>query len=127
VETSERRNPGRIGAELEERTLTFAVDVVTFVSLLPKSDVASIVGRQLLRSGSSIGANYREANRAESPVDFAHKLAVSVKEAAETEYWLQLCQRTSLGPPDQLSRLLREADEIIAILSTILRRARGTR
>ncbi len=98
-----------------------------FVSVLPKSDAASVIGRQLLRAGTSIGANYREANRAESPVDFAHKVAVAVKEAAETEYWLQLCERTTLGSSADLQRLAHEADELLAILSTILRRARGAR
>ncbi len=128
METAERRNPRlRKGAELEARTLEFAVAVVRFVSGWSHSDAAAVIGRQLLRAGTSVGANYREANRAESSADFAHKVAVAVKEAAETEYWLLLCRRTDLGNPAQLDTLAREADELIAILSTILRRARGTR
>ncbi len=127
METSESRKATRVGAELEERTLAFAVSVVGFVAALPRTDTGSVVGRQLLRSGTSIGANYREANRAESRVDFAHKVAIAVKEAAETEYWLQLCLRTSLGDPAKLAALTREVDELLAILSTILRRARGAR
>lgn len=83
-----------------------------------------MIGRQLLRSGTSVGANYREANRAESADDFAHKVAIAVKEAAETEYWLLLCQRLNIGKPATLSILAPETSELIAILSTILRRAR---
>jgi four helix bundle protein len=125
LETSEiRKQTKRVGAELEERTLAFAVQVVAFVSSFPRSDSALVIGRQLLRSGTSIGANYREANRAESPSDFAHKVAIAVKEAAETEYWLLLCQRTDIGSHDSLAMLTIETNELIAILSTILRRAR---
>lgn len=82
------------------------------------------MGRQLLRSGTSIGANYREANRAESREDFAHKVAIAVKEAAETEYWLLLCGRVNLGAAQPRVRLATESSELISILSTILSRAR---
>jgi four helix bundle protein len=114
----------RRGRELEERTLEFAEAIIHFVSSFPGSDSARVIGRQILRSGTSIGANYREANRAESSLDFAHKVALAVKEAAETEYWLLLCNRTDLGAPSTVTTLLREVDELLAILSTILRRAR---
>ena len=125
LETPEGRNRAkRRGAELEERTLGFATEVVRFVGGFDVSEVGKVIGRQLLRSGTSIGANYREANRAESSSDFAHKVALAVKEAAETEYWLLLCNRTDLGAPSTVTTLLREVDELLAILSTILRRAR---
>lgn len=128
METSESRNPSaRVGAELEERTLTFAVQIVVFVTAFPPTDASRVIGRQLLRSATSVGANYREANRAESPDDFAHKVAIAVKEAAETEYWLLLCSRIGLGDSKLLSALTSEADQLIAILSTILRRARARR
>ena len=103
------------------------MQIVAFVGALPRSEAGTVIARQLVRSGTSIGANYREANRAESPVDFAHKVAIAVKEAAETEYWLLLCKRTNLGNEVTLATLPGEADELLAILSTILRRARGTR
>ncbi len=115
----------KTGADLEERTLAFAVQITSFVADLPRNESSRIFGRQLLRSGTSIGASYREANRAESPEDFAHKVAISVKEAAETEYWLLLCQRTAQGPEAKISELLNEASQLIAILSTILRRTRA--
>ncbi len=114
----------RLGAELEERTLEFSAQVVSFVSALPRTDPAGVIGRQLLRSGTSIGANYREANRAESRDDFTHKIAIAVKEAAETEYWLALCQRIDLGSLESRRLLADEANQLIAILTTILHRAR---
>ena len=110
---------------LEERTLAFAVAVVRLVGGLPRNDVASVVGRQLLKSGTSIGANYREANRAESREDFIHKSAVVLKECAETEYWLELCTRTELGVITERDTLLQEVRELLAIFTTINRRAKG--
>lgn len=77
-------------AELEERTKRFAIATLKFVRGLPNHREADILARQLIKSATSIGANYREANRAESRADFVHKLAVVEKEAAETEYWLEL-------------------------------------
>ncbi len=116
----------RKGLELEERTLQFAVRIVTFTGALPRTDPAIVLGRQLLRSGTSIGANYREANRAESREDFIHKIAVALKEAAETEYWLLLHSRVSLGNAEELADLAAEAGELVAILTTIKRQAAQT-
>ena len=81
--------------QLEERTLLFAVTIVRFVATFPHSETGIVVGRQLLKSGTSVGANYREANRAESRDDFQHKTAVVLKEPAETDYWLELCTTPS--------------------------------
>ena len=72
--------------ELESRTLRFAVDVVRFVVTLPRSIGGAVIGRQLLKSGTSIGANYREANRAVSKPEFISKVGIAEKEAAETDY-----------------------------------------
>src|ERR1700690_1684239 len=87
--------------QLEERTLVFAVAIVRYVSTFVHSEAAVIIERQLVKSGTSIGANYREANRAESREDFAHKTAVVVKEASETDYWMDLCARVDFGDPTQ--------------------------
>jgi len=111
--------------QLEERTLAFAVAVVRFVATFTRSEAALVVSRQLLKSGTSIGANYREANRAESRDDFVHKTALVVKEASETEYWLELCARVELGDLQQLEALRQEARELLAIFTTINRRAKG--
>jgi len=109
----------RVGSELEERTLAFAVAVLRFAETLPATAAARVVIAQLLRSATGIGANYREANRAESKADFIHKVALALKEAAETEYWLQLCAVTPLGSASSAQELREEADELIAILTTI--------
>lgn len=109
---------------LEERTLAFAVAVVHFVASLPRTAAADVIGRQLLKSGTSVGSNYREANRAESRLDFIHKTAVVLKESAETDYWLTLCQRTELGNAGERELLGLEARELLAIFTTINRNAK---
>lgn len=81
----------------------------------------------MLSSGTSIGANYREANRAESKADFAHKVAIALKESAETEYWLLVCERSSLGGATEAVTLRNEAGELVRIFSTINRKARANR
>lgn len=110
--------------ELEERTKKFAVRVIKTVSVFPKTAEGQIVGRQLLKAGTSVGANYREANRAESKSDFVHKVGVAEKEAAETIYWLELCQETKLGATEEMKNLRQEANELLAILVTIGRKAK---
>jgi four helix bundle protein len=103
--------------ELEERTRRFALAVVRFVSSLPNNKVPDALGRQLLRSGTSIGANYREANRAESRNDFIHKIAIVEKEAAETQYWLQVLDDAGIGDRTERQRLLQESGELLAIFT----------
>jgi four helix bundle protein len=110
--------------ELEGRTLEFAVRLIAFVGRFPGADAAAIVGRQLLRSGTSIGANYREANRAESADDFIHKTGLVQKEAAETDYWLEICIRCGLGNKSEAEALAREARELLAVFTTINRKAK---
>jgi len=110
--------------ELEGRTLEFAVSLVGYVCGFPRTDAARIVGRQLLRSGTSVGANYREANRAESRDDFVHKTGLAEKEAAETDYWLEICGRCGLGEKTETGRLAGEAREPLAIFTTINRKAK---
>jgi four helix bundle protein len=86
------------------------------VSALPKRRAAAeILGRQLLKSGTSIGANYREANRAQSREDFIHKIAICEKESAETEYWIELLIEANLAPVSTAQPLLDESRELLAI------------
>ncbi len=106
-------------AELEQRTKRFALRVIGFVAELPKSKVNDVLGYQLLKSGTSIGANYREANRAESRNDFIHKIGVVEKEAAETQYWLELSQEARLGSTQERQWLLQESGELLAIFTSI--------
>jgi four helix bundle protein len=83
--------------ELERRTKEFSLILIRFLESLPKNYLGETLGRQLLKSGTSIGANYREANRAESKADFIHKLAIVEKEASETLYWLELMLEGGIG------------------------------
>jgi four helix bundle protein len=105
--------------ELESRTRKFSVALVRAVEQFPKSTAAQVLARQLLWAGTSIGANYREANRAESRNDFAHKVAIAEKEASETCYWLEVCEEAGVGPRDAVKAALKEANELLAILITI--------
>ena len=105
--------------ELEQRTRRFALKTVRFVSDLPKNKVTDVLGYQLLKSATSIGANYREANHAESRSDFLHKIAIVEKEAAETQYWLELIKEADLGCAESRSWLLQESSELLAIFITI--------
>ena len=111
--------------ELEGRTKQFALDVMQFVSNLPKGRVSDALGYQLIRSGTSIGANYHEAQRAESKADFIHKVAIAEKEASETCYWLELFVEGAVSPPAKAQTLLDEAGQLLSILSSIGNRAKS--
>ena len=113
--------------ELEKRTKTFALQVIRYVAGLPKCKEGDVIGYQLLRSATSIGANYREANRAESRADFIHKIALVEKEAAETQYWLELCCETQSLKCDRLDELQRETSELLAIFTRIGKTSKGRR
>jgi four helix bundle protein len=113
--------------ELEERTKQFALRVIQFVSSLAKNKVTDVLGYQLLKSGTSIGANYREANRAQSRNDFIHKIAIVEKEAAETQYWLELCTEAGIGGATERSWLLHESGELLAIFTAAGKTAKARR
>jgi four helix bundle protein len=100
-----------------EKTLQFSLQVIVYVELL-ESARKFVVANQILKSGTSIGANVREAQNAESKTDFIHKMKVAAKEADETEYWLILCQLSKSYP--NCDHLLKEIPEIIKILSKII-------
>jgi four helix bundle protein len=112
--------------QLEERTLVFTTDVLNFLYQLPKHPLFSVIITQLAKSSSSIGANYREANRAESKPDFAHKIGVVEKESSETVYWLTVLSRVSFldeGLKQRLQPLLAEATELLKLFSTVKRKS----
>jgi four helix bundle protein len=113
--------------ELEARTKRFALSVIELAGNLPRGKVSDVIGYQLLKSGTSIGANYREANRAESRDDFIHKLAICEKEAAETEYWLELALEANLATLTSTEELLREVRELLAIFAASGRTAKSRR
>ena len=110
--------------ELEVRTKQFALDLIDLVERLPAGWAGDVVGRQLLRAGTSIGANYREANRAESKSDFIHKVGISTKEAAETEFWLELVTESEHLETIGSAEVLSESRELLAILTSIGRNSK---
>ena len=113
--------------ELEHRTKRFALRTIKFVAALPKSRVCDVIGYQLVKSGTSIGANYREAARGESRNDFIHKIGIVEKEAAETQYWLELCDEAQVGDPEDCRWLLQESGELLAIFTRTGRTAKARR
>lgn len=104
---------------VETRTRTFAVDVIRFAAEMPRNQLTQIICSQLIRSATSVGANYREANRAESRRDFGHKVAIVEKEAAETLYLFELCKEIPLGDSRDLARLAQECNELLAIFTKV--------
>ena len=102
-------------ADLELRTRRFALDAIRFCSGLPRRVEFQVIAKQLLRSATSVGANYRSAQRARSRVDFIAKLAIVEEEADESVYWMQLLADLSCGSRSELERLLDEARQLVAI------------
>jgi four helix bundle protein len=113
--------------ELEARTKRFALPIIQLVGKLSRGKVSDVIGYQLLKSGTSIGANYREVNRAQFYNDFIHKLAICEKEAAETEYWLELAMEANLRGSSSTEELLREVRELLAIFVASGRTAKSRR
>jgi four helix bundle protein len=105
------------GDDIFERLLNLGVRIIRLMEALPKSLSGKHVALQLLRSGTSAGANYEEARDAESKADFVHKIGVSWKETRETRYWLCLILRSELIKPKLVESLLQEAEEISRILA----------
>ncbi|HXJ91930.1 MAG TPA: four helix bundle protein [Terriglobia bacterium] len=102
--------------ELKRRTKALAIRVIKLVDALPRTLAAQVIGRQLLRAATSVGANYRAACRAQSRPDFAAKLSIVLEEADECLYWLELIQETNLVKAERLQDLTKEANELVAIM-----------
>jgi len=111
--------------DIKERTFEFGVQIIRLVNTLSRTIAGSKVAEQLVKSGTSIGANVEEADGAESKRDFVHKMSIARKEARETRYWLRIVRATGLSKDAQeISYLLQESDELVRILSAIIRSAR---
>ncbi len=100
----------------KDRTKKFALRVIKLVEALPKTKTGEVIGRQLLRSGTSVGANYRAACRGKSVADVISKLGIVEEEADESRYWMELLVESELVTELRLADLMREADEIVAML-----------
>jgi four helix bundle protein len=113
--------------ELMQRTKTFALRVIQAVQSLPREDVGAVLGRQLLRSGTSVGANYRAACRAKSSADFVHKLKIVEEECDESLYWMELLVEAGCLPHRRMQALMKEGDEILSIMVAAIKTTRATR
>ncbi|MFH1908627.1 MAG: four helix bundle protein [Chloroflexota bacterium] len=102
--------------ELKRRMKQFALRVVQLVEALPRGRTADVLGRQLLRSGTSVGANYRAACRAKSTADFIAKMGIVEEESDESVYWMELLVEAGIVKAEQLESLMKEGNEILAII-----------
>lgn len=108
-----------------ERTKVFALGIIRLYSGLPKTTEAQVIGRQLLRSGMSVGAQYREAARARSGAEFISKMQSALQELDETAYWLDLLAAAEILPPERLAGLASESNELTAIFVTSVKTAKA--
>ncbi len=113
--------------ELIQRTKAYALRVIKTVRALPTDKVAESIGRQLLRAGTSVGANYRAACRAKSTADFINKLKIVEEECDESLYWMELLVESQSLPLRRLAALMQESDEILSIIVAALRTTRAQR
>ena len=110
---------------LKPRTKRYALRIIKMFTALPRTDVARVLGRQVLRSGTSVGANYREAYRARSGPEFVSKIGDCLKELEETAYWLELLVDSGTVPSRKMAALLQETNELLAIFTTISKKTKA--
>ena len=109
---------------IQERAFSFACRIIKLYQFLAEQgSVGGVLGEQLLRSGTSIGANLEEANAGQSRADFVSKCNIALKEARETHYWLRLFEKTKVVSVERLRELTTESNELVAILTTIVKSA----
>lgn len=111
--------------QFKARTRQLALEIIQLVESLPRSRTADVIGRQLLRSGTSIGANYRAACRGKSKADVISKLAIVEEEADETIYWLELFIESKVVEPSRVDALMKETNEILAMVVASIKTLRG--
>ena len=110
--------------DLKVRTKDFALRIIRLYASLPKNTEAQVIGRQILRSGTSVGAQYHEAHRGKSDADFINKLEGALQELDETAYWLELLGEANILPVDRLKPLSQETDELTAIFVTMVKKVK---
>ncbi len=113
--------------DLMLRAKTFALRVINLVETLPKNKANDVISYQLLKSSTSIGANYKEALRAESKADFIHKIGIVEKEASESEWWLELLQERKLSDASELGWAVNECRELLRIFCATGKTAKSRR
>ena len=120
-------SPPPSGSDLRERTKRFALRIIRLYSALPKSTEAQVIGKQLLRSGTSVGAHYREGTRSRSTAEFVSKIEGGLQELEESAYWMELLVEAEIIPETRLKELQQEANELTAILVTCSKNAKSKR
>jgi four helix bundle protein len=116
---------GRKPEDLKDRTRAYALRIIRLYGALPKKTESQVIGKQLLRSGTAVGANYREALRARSKIEYAAKVNLGLMELEETLYWIELLEHSGIVPGSRLAPLESETSELCAIFVTLIKRARG--
>jgi len=111
--------------DLPARTKQFGLRVIRLVESLPRGKGATVIGRQLLRSATSVGANYRAACRGRSRADFIAKLGIALEEADESLYWMEMLLEAELVPKPKILNLIDEANQLVSILTTSIKTARA--
>jgi four helix bundle protein len=110
---------------LKDRTKRFALQVIRLCQAVPRGQASTVITRQLLRSATSVGANYRAVCRARSSADFVSKLGIVLEEADETLFWMELLVDSGVAHPDKAAPILKEANELVSIFVASLRTAKG--
>jgi len=110
--------------DLRERTKKYALRIIRLYTKLPRNELGRVLGKQLLRSGTSVGANFREGFRARSKAEYMAKLGICIQELDETAYWLELLSDANIIQPTRLTDIQDETDQLIAILTTIVKKTR---
>ena len=113
--------------EMKTRTKQFALRVIRLVESLPNGKAANVIGNQLLRSGTSVGANYRASCRAKSTADFVHKLSIVEEETDESIYWMELLVEGKIIKENLLENLMNEADQILSIIVSSIKTVKEKR
>jgi four helix bundle protein len=112
--------------DLKARTRRFALGIVRLYSALPRTAAAQVIGKQMLRSGTSVGAHYREGVRSRSDAELVSKWEGALQELEETAYWLELLEGSGVVEPGRVTELASEADELSAILVTCVKKVKAT-
>jgi four helix bundle protein len=109
----------KFSKELEDRTKKFAVEIIRLSAMLPKTPEGMVIRKQITESGTSIGANYREANRARSRPDFRNKIRICENEASETQYWLEVIVGVKWLSHEEIKTVYDECSELLAVFTSI--------
>jgi len=110
--------------DIQERTFRFALRILAMVEALPPTTAGRVIARQVVRSGTGIGGNVEEAQGAQTPKEFARKMNIARGESLETRYWLRIIAESGMLPRERLGGLIQESEELVRILSAIVKRVR---